>query len=106
MPRISTVMSMPRGSSSVTGRPRAKQVETTCSSRPSSEKRRPSALACTPRRCSVDTALGELYSTRPDVSMTMTPSPTRGASSVSTSSASKGKSPLAIMRANRLNTST
>ena len=106
MPRISTVMSMPRGSSSVTGSPRAKAVRTTDSSRPSSENRSPSALACTPRRCSADTALGEVYSTRPEASSTMTPSPTRGASSVSTSSASNGKSPVAIMRANRLNTST
>ena len=66
----------------------------------------PSVLACTPMRCSADTAFGEAYSTRPESSSRMTPSPTRGASSLGPSSLAKGNSPAAIMRAKRLNTST
>ena len=106
MPRISTVMSTPRASSSVAGAPVSNAVRTTVSSSPSSENRRPSAFAWTPSRCRVDTALGDVYSTLPEESRTMAPSPTRGASSLSASSASKGNAPLAIMRAKRLNTST
>jgi hypothetical protein len=44
--------------------------------------------------------------TRIWVSRTTTPSPTRGMASVSVSSLSNGNRPLAIIRANRLNTST
>ena len=106
MHRISTTTSLPRDSSSVTGEPVANAVRTTFSSRPSSPSRRPSAVGVNAERCSVDTAFGEAYSTRPDESSTITPSPTRGASLVSASSVSNGKSPSEIMRAKRLNTST
>ncbi len=76
------------------------------SSRPSSPKRSPSALPCEPIRCSADTPFGDVYSTRIDASRRITPSPTRGASSVSMSWASNGKAPAAIMRAKRLKMST
>ena len=104
MHRMSTVTSSPRGSSSVTGAAVAKAVRTTVSSSPSSEKRRPSALAWTPSLWSVDTAFGDVYSTRPAESRTITPSPTRGASLLSISSPSNGKSPVEIMRAKWLKT--
>ena len=43
----------------------ANAVRTSASSKPSSPRRMPSALACTPMRCSADTAFGDVYSTRP-----------------------------------------
>ena len=65
----------------------------------------PSVLACTPTRCSAEMALGDAYSTRAEPSSTITPSPTRGASSLKPSSLVNGNSAAAIMRAKRLNTS-
>ncbi len=72
------------------------------SSRPSSRNRIPSAFVCTPTRWSADTAFGDVYTTRACESSSMTPSPTRGASSGSGSSVSNGYVPAAIIRANRL----
>ena len=66
----------------------------------------PSRLACTPMRCSADTALGEAYSTAAARSRTTTPSPTRGDSFESLSSCGNGNWPAAIMRAKRLKMST
>ena len=73
-------------------RPRSRTPSRTrLSSRPSSPKRSPSVLACTPMRCSADTPFGDVYSTRPAASRRITPSPTRGASSVSASSRVEGE---------------
>ena len=50
------------------GRPAAamaKALRTSSSSRPSSARRSPSALAWMPMRCSADTALGDVYPTQP-----------------------------------------
>ena len=67
-------------------RDRERRLARGCRRGPSSPKRSPSALAWTPMRWSADTPLGDVYSTRPDASRRITPSPTRGASSVSASS--------------------
>ena len=50
-------------------------------------------------------ALGEANSTRPSASTTTKPSPTRGASSVPTSSSGKGKADSATIWASRSKTS-
>ncbi len=50
-------------------------------------------------------ALGDANSTRPSASTTTTPSPTRGASSVPTSSSGKGNADWATMSARRSKTS-
>ncbi len=105
MHRISTVTWGPRSISSVSGRAVAKAVRTAVSCSPISPSRMPSVLAWTPTRCSAEMALGDEYSTRPDPSSRITPSPTRGASSLSPSSLRNGNSPEAIMRAKRLKTS-
>ena len=105
MQRSSSV-TLPFSTSSVAGRPRAKAAFTGTSSMPSSASRAPSALVWTPMRWRADTALGEAYSTRAVESSSRTPSPTRGASSLATSSTGKGNSPLVIMRAKRSKIST
>ena len=56
-------------------------------------------------RCSELTAFGLANCTRVSASITITPSPTRGALSISTSSTSNGNDPSAIMLANRSNAS-
>ena len=81
MQRMSTDTSACPSSSSVTGARIENAVSTRLSSRPSSPKRSPSVLACTPMRWRADTPFGDVYSTRPDASRRITPSPTRGASS-------------------------
>ena len=50
-------------------------------------------------------AFGEANSTRPSASTTTKPSPTRGASSVPTSSSGNGKADSATISASRSNTS-
>ena len=105
MQRMSTVTCGPRSISSVSGTAVAKAVRTAVSCRPSSPRRMPSVLACTPTRCSAEMAFGDEYSTRPEPSSRITPSPTRGASSLGPSSLANGNSPEAIMRAKRLKTS-
>ncbi len=59
-----------------------------------------------PIRCSALTALGLAKRTRRPSSSTITPSPTRGASSSSTSLSPNGKLPSATIRASRSYTST
>ncbi len=76
------------------------------SSKPSSPSRAPWVLAWMPMRCRAETKLGEAKSIRADGSRRATPSPTRGASSSSVSSAPNGNSPTVIMRAKRSKTST
>ena len=58
-----------------------------------------------PMRCSELTAFGLANRIRASASSTITPSPTRGASSSSISSRANGNVPSAIMRAKRSNTS-
>ena len=57
-------------------------------------------------RWSVLTALGDAYSMRPPASRISAPSPTRGDSSVVTSSVVNGNVPSIIIRAKRSNVST
>ena len=100
------MMTSPRSTSTVTGLPTANASRIGASSSPRSPSRMPSRLACTPIRCRADTALGEAYSTAAARSSTMTPSPTRGDSFESLSSAGNGNCPAAIIRAKRLKMST
>ena len=84
----------------------AKAARTVDSSKPISPSRAPWVLRWMPMRCRTDTKLGEAKSTLAWASRRATPSPTRGASSGSVSSAPKGNSPAMIMRAKRSKIST
>ena len=92
--RSSTLTSVPRSTSSVTGTPAgergADRGGLQARARGAASPRRWRAR---PALCRAETALGEAYSTRPSASRTMAPSPTRGDSSASASSTAKGKVP-------------
>ena len=99
-------MTSRRSISSVIGRPMAKAARTGDSSNSSSLSLAPWALRWMPMRCSDETKLGEAKSTRAEASRRATPSPTRGDSSGSVSSAPNGNSPAVIIRAKRSKIST
>ena len=67
----------------------------------------PSVLACTPTRCSADTAFGDAYSTRAlRVEQDHAVADAGRLLGLERSSLANGNSPAAIMRAKRLKTST
>ncbi len=104
--RSSTITSLVPSISTVTGDAVANAVLTARPSTPSSSSVMPSVFELIPMRCSALSALGDVYSTRPVSSSSSTPSPMRGASSISRSSDVNGKSPLTTMRAKRSKTET
>ena len=108
MQRSTTVTSGPRSTSSVTGTgPCERGARSGASSRPSSPRRMPSVLACTPTRCSADTRVRRRVLDPPLARRAaITPSPTAGHVVGLGVLGGNGNSPAAIIRANRLKIST